>query len=130
MWNSFEPQLRIRLAELTGATTAAEKVRATLVELLPSGTSSMNDVARALATSTRSLQRQLRAEGTTYQEILGQTRAALARHYLAEGSTSTAEIALLLGYQEPRSFQRAFVDWTGQTPHSFRHRIVQQSSSR
>jgi len=118
MWQTFEPQLRLRLAELESGASSAERVRAALVELLPTGDGSMIGVARELSMSTRSLQRQLKADGTTFQEILHRTREALARHYLAQESVSTDEIAFLLGFDDRRSFYRAFQSWTGLTPRS------------
>ncbi|MBC7762274.1 MAG: AraC family transcriptional regulator [Candidatus Saccharibacteria bacterium] len=118
MWQSFEPQLRRRLAELQSGASAADRVRSALVELLPTGDASMLGVARELTTSTRSLQRQLKTDGTSFQDVLNRTREALARHYLTQGSMSTEEIAFLIGYDDPRSFYRAFRSWTGLTPRS------------
>jgi AraC-like DNA-binding protein len=118
MWQTFEPQLRLRLAELQPGASSAERVRSALVELLPTGDGSMMGVARELSMSTRSLQRQLKADGTSFQEILHRTREALARHYLAQEAMSTDEIAFLLGFDDPRSFYRAFQSWTGLTPRS------------
>ncbi len=116
MWEFFEPELRRRLSELEAGTTVAERVRAALLELLPAGDGSMEGVAADLAMSTRTLQRRLRAEETTFQAILDSTRESLARHYLAESELSAGEISFLLGYEDPRSFYRAFRAWTGQTP--------------
>ncbi len=120
LWKFFEPQLRQRLAELEVGSKVADRVQAALLELLPSGQPAMDAVARALAVSTRTLQRRLREEGTTYQEVLGGTREALARHYLSISALSTAEISFLLGYEEPNSFYRAFRRWTGRTPDAMR----------
>lgn len=78
----------------------------------------MRGVARELSTSTRGLQRELKVEGTSFQEVLNRTREALARHYLSHEAMSTQEIAFLLGYEDPRSFYRAFQSWTGLTPRS------------
>jgi AraC-like DNA-binding protein len=49
--------------------------------------------------------------------IAGQlaTHESLAGHYLGKTAQSGAEIALLLGSEDPNSFYRAFQDWTGQT---------------
>jgi len=118
MWQTFEPELRIRLAELQPGASSSERVRSALVELLPTGDGSMMAVARELSMSTRSLQRQLRADGTSFQEVLNRTREALARQYLANDLMSTDEIAFLLGFGDPRSFYRAFQSWTGLTPRS------------
>jgi AraC-like DNA-binding protein len=102
------------------AAGAAERVRAALLETLPGGDSAMTTVAHHLATSTRSLQRQLQVESTTFQAVLADTREQLARHYLAHSAMTTAEIAYLLAYEDTNSFYRAFRSWTGSTPERIR----------
>ena len=81
----------------------------------------MEDVARKLVLSKRTLQRRIEAEGTSYQRILKETREALARHYLQKTELPAAEISFLLGFDEPNSFYRAFRTWSGTTPESVRH---------
>lgn len=120
MWRVFEPELRRRLAELDARASTAERVRSALLELLPGGDSSMDAIARRLGVSKRTLQRKLQTESTTYQAVLNQTREDLARHYLSTTTLPCAEISFLLGYGDPNSFFRAFVDWTGSTPESLR----------
>ena len=93
-----------------------DRVRAALLELLPGGHASMSDVARSLSVSTRTLQRRLSDEDTTFQAVLTATRTRLARHYLSTGELSANEISFLLGYDDPKSFYRAFRTWTGLTP--------------
>jgi AraC-like DNA-binding protein len=120
MWRFFAPELRSRLADLHAAATAAERVRAALVETLPTGDHTMTTVAHHLATSPRTLQRQLQAEGTSFQAVLTSTREHLARHYLTHSAMTTAEIAYLLAYDDTNSFYRAFRTWTGATPDTIR----------
>ncbi len=120
MWSIFEPALRKRLAELDASATTAERVRSTLLEGLPSGKIAMDDVAHRLAVSKRTLQRRLEDEGTSYQEVVRATREALALHYLERTDVPSAEIAFLLGFEEPNSFFRAFNEWTGRTPEAVR----------
>jgi AraC-like DNA-binding protein len=120
MWRFFAPELRSRLADLHAAASAAERVRAALLETLPAGDHTMTTVARHLATSPRTLQRQLQDEGTTFQAVLTGTREHLARHYLARSAMTTAEIAYLLAYDDANSFYRAFRTWTGSTPDTVR----------
>lgn len=115
-WAFFEPELRRRLAELTDAASIAERARAALMELLPSGRATMPEVARELAISTRTLQRRLQDEDTSFQAVLQDTREVLARHYLDRGALSPGEISFLLGYRDVNSFYRAFQGWTGTTP--------------
>jgi AraC-like DNA-binding protein len=128
MWQEFEPQLRARLVDLDNNTSVAACVRASLLELLPSGEASVSSVARMLAVSVRSLQRQLQIDGTTFQRVLAETRESLARHYLDHGGLSNDEVAFLLSYEDARSFIRAFVARTGATPGQVRRRSMAASN--
>lgn len=116
MWSYFSPQLHARLSELPRSSSMAERVRTVLLETLPAGQADIESVSRRLAVSSRTLQRELQAEGVSFQAVLGHTRENLARHYLTTGDTSIAQIALLVGYQDASSFYRAYRGWTGTTP--------------
>ncbi len=125
MWQFFEPSLRQRLSELDEQASTLERVRATLLEMLPSGESSVGAVSRKLGISSRTLQRRLSQEGGSFQGVLNQTREDLAKHYLGNSTMSGAEISFLLGYEDPSSFFRAFQQWTGQTPQRARETMRQ-----
>ena len=112
----LEPELSKQLDLSTERASARERARLALLELLPGGRSSVDDVARKIGMSARSLQRNIRRDGTTFQKLLNQTREELARHYLQTTTLSGTEIAYLLGYDNPNSFFRAFQGWTGATP--------------
>jgi AraC-like DNA-binding protein len=120
MWSFFAPELRRRLSELEASATTADRVRAALHECLPAGDSSIGGVAGQLIMSPRTLQRQLQAEGTSYQAVLTDTREKLARRYLADRSLTVSQIAYLLAYDDTNSFYRAFRSWTGMTPEAVR----------
>jgi AraC-like DNA-binding protein len=122
MWRSFEPELRRRLAELDTEASIAERVRAALLELLPSGAASIGTVAARLGASVRTVQRRLHAEGQCFAGVLARTRTELAHHYLGSTALSAAEISFLLGFEDPNSFYRAFQSWTGTTPDQARSR--------
>jgi AraC-like DNA-binding protein len=94
----------------------AARVRAHLVEQLSSGAPTPEAIAKALGTSHRSLQRRLTEEGTSYKEILNETRRNLACAYLEKGSTSITELTFLLGFSDTSTFARAFKRWTGVAP--------------
>jgi AraC-like DNA-binding protein len=91
-----------------------------LPQLLPHARASAPNVAKHLGVSTRTLARKLREEGAGYAAILDETRAALAKNYLAERDLPVSEIAWLLGYHEVSSFTHAFKRLTGMTPQQFR----------
>lgn len=120
IWQTFEPQLQRRLTKLDGAAPASKRVRSMLLESLPSGDASIEETARRLGLSSRTLQRRLRLENTSYQEIVRNTREDLAHHYVTNTQLSYPEIAYLIGFEEASSFFRAFREWTGKTPESVR----------
>lgn len=120
MWSFFEAKLNQNLAELSASATTGERVKAVLFEALPSGKHDIISVADKLAMSKRSLQRKLTAENLSFKTILQQVRAELADHYLLKSQLSLAEISFLLGFVESNSFIRAYHNWKGQSPGSFR----------
>ncbi|WP_448747247.1 AraC family transcriptional regulator ligand-binding domain-containing protein [Agrobacterium sp. 16-172Ci] len=120
IWLFFEPSLRQRLADLDQNATMVERVRSALIEAMPAGDVSMHSVGKRLGIGTRTLQRRLQEEGTSFQHTLDAARSALADHYLRKTNMSSAEIALLLGFEDANSFVRAFRVWTGTTPHAVR----------
>ncbi|MGZ2748619.1 AraC family transcriptional regulator ligand-binding domain-containing protein [Burkholderia stagnalis] len=122
MWQIFEPDLRRRLDALSADAGFAERVRAALLELIPGGLATAGEVARRLAVSRRTLQRRLGDEGASFKTILAEVRERLAWHYLGRSELPCSQIALLLGYQDPNSFFRAFNAWTGMTPEAARMR--------
>jgi AraC-like DNA-binding protein len=116
----LEPVLAQLLAEHDAPQGAAAQVRALLVEMLPAGVATMRRAAARLGVSPRTLQRRLADDGTSFAALLEETRQRLAAHYLADPSLPVAEIAFLLGYDEPRSFYRAHRSWSGTTPGAVR----------
>ena len=123
MWEFFEPELKRRLSMMETDDSCAARVRSALMELLPSGECTIDDVAKKLGYSKRSLQRKLQEEDTNFQKQLNHTRELLARTYLANTDMTTEDIAFLLGYQESGSFLRVFTVWTGQTVIEYRNTV-------
>lgn len=115
MWDYFEPELKKRLSELAVNDSFGARVRSALIELLPSGESGIDDVAKKLGISKRTLQRKLNDENTTFQKQLNHIRELLAKHYIQSSDITSEDIAYLLGYQDINSFLRAFNLWTGMT---------------
>ena len=124
MWEFFEPELKRRLSMMKTDDSYAARVRSALMELLPSGECTIDDVAKKLGYSKRSLQRKLQEEDTNFQKQLNHTRELLAKTYLANTDMTTEDIAFLLGYQEISSFLRAFTIWTGQTVSEYKSDLL------
>jgi AraC-like DNA-binding protein len=68
------------------------------------------------------LQRRLRDESTSYQGALIEFRRDAAPALLRDGRLAVSEVAFLLGYEDPSSFQRAFRQAFGVSPRDFRRR--------
>jgi AraC-like DNA-binding protein len=81
---------------------------------------SEDGVARQLSMGPRTLQRLLKAEGTTFREVKARFLQDRALELLAESDLSVEAISAFLGYTEPNSFRRAFKAWTGISPTEFR----------
>ena len=94
------------------------------MEKLPAGRVSEAAVARELNLSQRSLQRRLREQGTSFNELLDGIRHELSGQYVTDSSRSFTEIAFLLGFSEPSNFARAFKRWHGVAPGAFRARAL------
>lgn len=97
------------------------RVHAALIEQLPQGEPSQEKVAAALHMSPRNFQRKLAEEGTSYTELLNDTRRDLALSYVRDAGYGLGEITYLLGFSDASSFNRAFKRWTGQAPSAYRN---------
>lgn len=80
----------------------------------------LDEAARHMAVSPRTLRRALRDGGTSYQRLLDETRSRLAIDLLKNTNKKMSEIAEDLGYTDSANFNRAFKSWTGFTPGFFR----------
>ncbi len=100
--------------------TFAEIVRAAIQERLTGHRPSIDDVARQLHLSSRTLQRRLQESGSSFQRVLDEARHQMARYYLSNSVLELNETAYLLGYEDSNSFVRAFRAWEGVPPGHWR----------
>jgi len=91
-----------------------------ILDMLPKGEPSQEEVARALFLSSRQLRRKLQQSGTNYAKVLQQTRHDLAKKYLAQAKLPLVEITQLLGFSDQSNFSKAFKRWEGSAPATFR----------
>jgi AraC-like DNA-binding protein len=86
-----------------------------LARLRESRDQTIDGLSRALALSSRTLQRRLEERGTSHRELLDEVRCTIAKHLLGEGK-SAAEVAYEVCFATPQAFHKAFLRWTGNTP--------------
>jgi AraC-like DNA-binding protein len=96
-----------------------EKVRQTLAEH-PEHSRNADDLAAWLNLSARTLHRQLKEEGANLQQLKDAVRRDTASDLLLRSTRPIKQVAAEVGFQNEKSFMRAFKNWTGQTPDEFR----------
>lgn len=77
-------------------------------------------VARGMHLSARTLARRLEGEGTHFQAIKDALRRDVAIAQILNTDKSIASIGSTLGFDDPAAFNRAFRNWTGSPPGSYR----------
>jgi AraC-like DNA-binding protein len=117
-----QAQCERELAMLVDAGLPGRVRAALVVDGGDGGFRSVEEVARLVHMSTRTLKRKLAALGTSYTAILDETRRQRALLLLEDRGLPLAEIAGRLGYTELPNFTRAFRKWTGTTPAAYRRR--------
>ena len=90
----------------------------------------LEEVARRLAVSKRTLIRRLGEAGTTYRELRDAHRRKLAIEFLSDTSLTAAEIAYRLGYEDASNFGKACHRWFGRSPGALRKRLRERPRKR
>jgi AraC-like DNA-binding protein len=116
----LNPQIDREVAKAKSELTVTNRVKWVLMRLLGGRSPEINDVAKELGMSSRTLQRRITNEHTTFRRLISDARRELARSYLLEPALELGEVACLLGYEDPNSFFRAFREWEGTTPAEWR----------
>ena len=103
-----------------------QNVRKEIINHLPSNTANIEAVAAALGKSPRTLQRELSDAGTSFSQILENSRMDLADKYMLDTDLNLSQIAFLLGFSELSAFTRATNRWFGESPRAHRRRLKPQ----
>jgi len=91
-----------------------------IIENLPSGNVTVDQIADELGVSARTLQRTLQEKETTFSTLLSDTRMDIAKGYIQNRDMDLTEVAFLLGFAELSTFSRSFKKWTGKSPLQYR----------
>lgn len=115
----LEQHARDLLERVGGHSSLVGRVYQAVAESLRGGPPSLDEVARRVGTSRRTLQRRLREAGTSHQALLDEVRRRLALFYVGEQGVPLGEVAYRLGFADPTAFHHAFKRWTGTTPAAY-----------
>ena len=127
---SFLAQRALReLKQENGDENFVERIRIAIQQKLTGRRPDVEDIADALHISSRTLQRRLQDQGSSFQRVLEEARHQLARHYLNNSVLELNEAAYLLGYQDGNSFVRAFRNWEGVPPSRWREQQRAKAAS-
>ena len=96
------------------------QIRHLITQALTTGDCSIDRVASFLAVNKRTLQRQLKAQNTSYKDLLEEVRFNIARRYLRESCGSLTALADMLCYSELSAFSNAFRQCHGTSPRQWK----------
>jgi AraC-like DNA-binding protein len=85
---------------------------------------SLNQLARQLNLSERTLRRRIGEAGLSYYGIVDELRRARALQLLGQRDNRLIDVACATGFSDVRNFRRAFKRWTGVTPRTAKQRIA------
>lgn len=103
------------------------RARSAIQRLLGSGECTQDAIAAKLCLHPRTLQRRLKEEGTSFEQIRDDIRKELALQYFAQPSVPLIRIAGLLGYSEQSVLTRSSYRWFASSPQQMRQRLRQSA---
>lgn len=102
----------------------SHSLRQAIAPQLREGYPSIQLAADIAQMSVRTLQRRLKEEDITYSQLVSRVRYEIALRLLQDSSLKMIDIAAELGYEDPAHFTRAFKQWTGISPRTFRYQLI------
>jgi AraC-like DNA-binding protein len=93
-----------------------QRVESVIRVAIPKGEISLTSAAKSLALSTRSLQRKLQEQGTSFHEMVDTSRRQVAEHYISNSNLQLSQITELLGFTRLSNLTHAFKRWHGMSP--------------
>jgi AraC-like DNA-binding protein len=104
----------------------SDRVRELLWIRVPSGTYSLEAIAKQLGVSPRTIERHLKQDGTSFSVLLNQVRAEMVRQYVESADRPLYVIAELMGFSALSAFSRWFRDEFGCSPSQWRATAARQ----
>lgn len=123
LFDYFEKELQTALEAHDNLKKYTRIVREIIQQKLLAEIPKVEDVARKIGVSTRSLQGLLKEEGTSYQSLLNEVRKEVSIKHLKNKKFNVTDVAFLTGFSDLSVFSRSFKKWTGLTPTQFQMQL-------
>lgn len=121
---TFIERARMLLSKLPSQQSLSRQVVSIIEQKIGYEVFNIDDVAKQLSLTPRTLQRRLKEEGTTYAQLRDSVRFHYAEESLRASNVDMASIAASLGFSEPANFYAAFKRWQGVSPGEYRKRFL------
>ena len=126
--STADPQLRLALQravrelEAIARADLVDELKRSLRERLATSDCSCEEASRQFSVHRRTMNRRLKAAGTSFRTVLDELRFEVARQLLSDTDLPLAQISAALNFSEPAAFTRAFRRWSGGiSPQKWRH---------
>jgi AraC-like DNA-binding protein len=116
----LETRAELLLAKVDHVAPCVERVKRWLAERDSLARPTMEEVARGMGISARSLRRRLQNESVRFGDLVEDDLARRAKLMLSDPRFTVQEAAYTMGFATPSAFSRAFKHWTGKAPCEFR----------
>lgn len=120
LFNALRSQAEQAISRFSRLQAFSQKVMHVLHQWPESVPITKGAVAELLNTSSRTLTRRLQEEDCQFSTLVKEVRLEKAKQALQNDHTDVQQLALDLGFSDRRGFERAFKQWTGETPASYR----------
>ena len=126
--STADPQLRLALQravrelEAIARADLVDELKRSLRERLATSDCSCEEASRRFSVHRRTMNRRLKAAGTSFRTVLDELRFEVARQLVSDTDLPLAQISAALNFSEPAAFTRAFQRWSGSiSPQKWRH---------
>lgn len=116
-----EKRAETLLLRLRSNDRISREISTHVITMLGEGLPTLDEVARRMNCSGRTLQRRLAERHLNYQMLLDHIRQEVAIELLSNTALPITQIAERIGFTDDSTFHRAFKRWTGESPGTYRH---------
>lgn len=104
----------------------SSQIRKLLSQSSPADWLELHALAQHLHMSEATIQRRLKSEGMSYQQLKNDIRRDRAIELLTQTQQTLQEISDVLSFHDASAFHRAFKNWTGVNPGAYRQQDMTQ----